>query len=275
MLDEADAHGSFAHTLLAVTIVQDVVVVMLFALVLVAGKAVASAGAVHLAVAGFALLQLGGSLAAGAVLGFVLDRYLRLVERDTPLFLIAAAFVAVTVARLSHLETLIIALAAGFSLQNLAPSQGERVRREVRRGSALVYVVFFALAGAGLRIGVLADVWPWALLIVGLRIVSLRYGLLWAGRSARVAPALARNGWLGLMSQAGMVLGLAQLARRAFPEWGVSLETLIVAIIGVHEVAGPICLRLALARVGATGEGTHDAEAPLGGGAVVASRGGV
>jgi Kef-type K+ transport system membrane component KefB len=275
MIDEADARGPFAHTLLGVTIVQDVVVVLLFALVLVAGKPLTSAGALHVAVAGFALLQLGGSLAVGALLGFVLDRSLRLVERDTPLFLIAAAFVAVTVARLSHLEALIIALAAGFYLENGAPVQGERVRRELRRGSPVVYVVFFALAGAGLRIGVLADLWPWALLIVGLRVVSLRYGLLWAGRSANVTPALARDGWLGLISQAGMALGLAQLARRAFPEWGVSLETLIVAMIGVHGVAGPICFRLALARAGATRGGTRDAEGPMGGGAVVAARGGL
>src|SRR2546425_6056617 len=62
-------------------------------------------------------------------------------------------------------------------------------------------------------------------------------------------------------------LALAQLARRAFPEWGVSLETLIVAMIGVHEIAGPICFRQALVRAGEAkqGEGTHGGAAALGG----------
>jgi hypothetical protein len=99
--------------------------------------------------------------------------------------------------------------------------------------------------------------------------------LRWAGRHPGVMPVLARDGWLGLISQAGTALGLAQLARHAFPEWGVSLETLIVAMIGVHEVAGPICLRAALRRAGELTGGLRDAEAPVGGGGVVASRGGV
>ncbi|HYS61153.1 MAG TPA: hypothetical protein VEM27_11215, partial [Gemmatimonadales bacterium] len=167
------------------------------------------------------------------------------------------------------------ALAAGFYLENFAPVEGERLRRELKRGSLPVYVAFFALTGAGLRVGVLADLWPWILLLVGLRLVGLRYGLLWAGRHSSVTPVLARHGWLGLISQAGMALGLAQLARRAFPEWGVSLETLIVAMIGVHEVAGPICFRTALVRAGEVTEGSHDVEEFVGDGPVVARRGGV
>jgi hypothetical protein len=76
---------------------------------------------------------------------------------------------------------------------------------------------------------------------------------------------LAREGWLGLVPQAGSALGLAQVARRAFPEWGVSLETLVVAMIGVHEVVGPICFRRALRRAGEITEGIADAEGSPGG----------
>src|SRR5437763_1646059 len=147
-------------------------------------------------------------------------------------------------------DALVVALAAGFYLENFAPVEGERLRRELKRGSLPVYVAFFALTGAGLRVGILADLWPWILLLVGLRLVGLRYGLLWAGRHSSVTPVLARHGWLGLISQSGMALGLAQLARRAFPEWGVSLETLIVAMIGVHELVGPICFPPAAVRAG-------------------------
>src|SRR5437870_4217112 len=106
-------------------------------------------------------------------------------------------------------------------------------------------------------------------------LVGLRYGVRWAGRHPSVTPVLARDGWLGLISQAGMALALAQLARRAFPEWGVSLEALIVAMIGVHEVAGPICCRTALVRAGEVTEEIPDAEAPVGGGTTVAPRGGL
>lgn len=275
MMSELDAHGPVARALLGISVVKDVAVVLLFALVLALGKALTSAGALNVAVAGMAILQLVGSAAAGTLLGYALGQYLGLVRRDSTVFLVATAFVAAEVARLAHLETLIIALAAGFYLENFAPAEGERLRRELKRGSLPVYVAFFALTGAGLRVGVLADLWPWILLFVGLRLVGLRYGLLWAGRHSSVTPVLARHGWPGLISQAGMALGLAQLARRAFPEWGVSLETLIVAMIGVHEVAGPICFRTALVRAGEVTEENRDAEAPVEGGTAVDPRGGL
>jgi len=272
MMSELDARGPVARALLSITVVQDIAAVILFALVLANGRMLTSAGALNMAVAGTAMVRLVGSAAAGTVLGFALGRYLKLVQQHTALFLVAGAFVAAEVARLTHLEALMIALAAGFYLENFAPVESERLRRELKRGSVPLYVAFFAWTGAGLRIGVLADLWPWILLLVGLRVVGLRYGMLWAGRHPSVTPALAREGWLGLISQGGMALGLAQLARRAFPEWGVSLETLIVAMIGVHELAGPICFRTALVRAGDIKE-TPDAEAPVDSGPAVATRG--
>ena len=273
MMSELDAHGPVARALLGITVVKDVAVALLFALVLALGKALASAGALNVAVARTAILQPVGSAAAGTLLGYALGQYLGLLRRESGVFLVATAFVAAEVARLMHLEALIIALAAGFYLENFAPLEGERLRRELKRGSLPVYVAFFALTGAGLRVGVLADLWPWVLLLVGLRLVGLRYGLRWAGRHSSVTPVLARHGWPGLISQAGMALGLAQLVRRAFPEWGVSLETLIVAMIGVHEVAGPICFRTALVRAGEVTEGSRDVEEFVGDGPVVARRG--
>jgi len=188
-------------------------------------------------------------------------------------------------ARLAGLDTLIMALAAGFYIRNFAPLATEQLRTELQRegggaggaggAGSPVYVVFFALTGAGMRVGALAELWPWMLLLVGLRVVSLRYGTLWAARHPSVGPPLARYGWLGLVSQAGVALSLAQLSRKAFPEWGVSLESLIVAMIGVHEVVGPICFRTALVRAGEATEETSDAEAAVRDRAVVTSRGGL
>ncbi len=273
LVSEFDARGPFARSLLALTVIKDLAVAILFTLALAAGKAVARAGALNATVAASAILELAGSLAGGAVLGVVVGQYLRLVRGDTGLFLVATALVTAEVARLAQLETIIVALAAGFSLQHFAPVESARLGRESKRGSPLASVAYFALAGAGLRLGALAELWPWVFLLVGLRAVGLRAGLWWAGRSPGVTPALARDGWLGLTSQAGIALGLAQVARRAFPAWGVSLEALVVAMIGVHELVGPIAFRRALVRAGEITEGTADGAGSVVADAVVATRG--
>jgi Kef-type K+ transport system membrane component KefB len=273
LVSEFDARGPLARTLLTVTVLKDVAVAILFTLALAAGKAFARAGALNGAVVASALLDIAGSLAGGAILGVVLAQYLRLVRGDTTLFLVATALVMAEVARLAQLETIIVALAAGFSLEHFAPVESERLRCEWKRGFPLVAVAYFALAGAGLRLGALAELWPWVLLLVGLRAVGLRAGLQWAGGSPNVTPALARDGWLGLMSQAGIALGLAQIARRAFPAWGVSLEALVVAMIGVHALVGPVCFRRALVQAGELTEGTADGAGSVNAEAIVVGRG--
>ncbi len=259
LVGELEAPGPFARGLLGVAVMQDLAVLLLFALGLALAKTGTKAGALNLTVAAMAVEGLAGSLVLGAALGFALGRYLRLIAGQTAIFLLATAFVSVEVARLARLDALLIALAAGFALQSSTPSEAQQLRRELRRSWALVEVVGFGLAGAALRLGVLADLWPWVVLLVGLRVMSLRYGLRWAGRDARVPATLARDGWLGLLSQGGVALTVAQLARRAFPQWGVSLETLMVAMIGVHQVAGPIGLHRALVGADEIREGTPDA----------------
>src|ERR1041385_1161997 len=91
MMSELDAHGPVARGLLGITVVKDVAVVLLFALVLALGKALTSAGALNVAVAGMAILQLVGSAAAGTLLGYALGQYLGLVRRDSAVFLVATA----------------------------------------------------------------------------------------------------------------------------------------------------------------------------------------
>jgi Kef-type K+ transport system membrane component KefB len=260
LMDELGARGPVARAVLQVTVAKDVAVLVVFALVLANGRALASAGSLDAAVAWTTLVRLPGSLAAGGALGYAVAQYVRAVRRDTPLFLVALAFFTAEIARLLALEPMLIALAAGFVIQNFAPIEADRLRGGMQRGALPVYMVFFALAGAGIQVGVLAELWPWIVLLVCLRALALWLGSTWAGRASAVPPALARHGWLGLISQAGVTLGLASLARRAFPEWGVSFEALVVAMVGVHEVAGPICFRRGLRLAGELSEGEHVTE---------------
>jgi Kef-type K+ transport system membrane component KefB len=241
-----------------------VLVTLLFTLVLANLRLFTSPGAVDMGVAWTTLVRALGSIVAGAALGYAVSRYLRILGRDTTVFLVALASLTAQVARLVGLETMLVALTAGFYVANFSPVEGERLRAQ-QRGALPVYIVFFALAGAGLQLDALGEIWGWVLLLVALRAVGLRLGAQWAGREASPAApaapaAVTSHSWLGLVSQSGVALGLAVAARRAFPEWGVSLESLVVIMIGVHEIIGPICFRRALRLAGEVTEGEHVTE---------------
>jgi hypothetical protein len=61
---------------------------------------------------------------------------------------------------------------------------------------------------------------------------------------------------MGLVSQAGVAIGLATIVGDAYGEMGVHLRTLLFALIAVNETAGPILFRRALV---ASGEVAEDA----------------
>jgi hypothetical protein len=59
--------------------------------------------------------------------------------------------------------------------------------------------------------------------------------------------------WMGLVSQAGVTLGLTILVASEFEDWGGRVQSLMVALIAMHELIGPVLFRAALARAGEIG----------------------
>ena len=257
LMDDLDARGPVARAVLSVAAVKDVAIIVVFAITLLIARPLASGGALDLSVVGRVLLYGVASIAAGVVLGVLISQYLKLLRSDSPLFLVAVAFLTAQAARVLNLELLLIALTAGFYVVTFSPAEGSRLETQLKRAALPVYALFFALAGAGLQVDFLRDNWGWVLLLVALRALGLRVGTRFAGRSTLVPAGLANHGWLGLISQAGVTFGLAAAARRAFPEWGVSLEALVVAMIGVHEIVGPLCFQRALRLAGEVTEEEH------------------
>jgi len=264
VMTDLEAKGRLAETIRDVTSLQALAAVVLLVVVLALAYPLASGGAVSPGVATHALLMLVGSLVVGVALGFAVAQYVRVVQGHLAWALLVFGLIVAQTVRLAGLDAVLVALAAGCTLRQAAPVDSERVRAELKRCALPVYVVFFALAGSTLRLDALADIWPWALLLVGLRATGLWAGLRWAGRHQAVSPDLVNYGWLGLVSQGGLAITLGAVLRRAFPEWNVSLEALVVAMIGVHQLAGPICFQWALRRAGelTVVGGTHVRESP-------------
>jgi hypothetical protein len=56
------------------------------------------------------------------------------------------------------------------------------------------------------------------------------------------------------VSQAGVTLGLTLLVATEFPKWGAAVQTLVVALIALHQLAGPVLFRAALSGAGEIGQ---------------------
>jgi len=265
VISDVGAKGGTAglsRATLDVSVLQDFAAVVLLVVVLAIALPLGSRGTTVPGAAAHTLVMLVGSIVAGIALALATAQYLRVIRDHVVWVLVILAFIVSQLVRLSGLDAVLIGLAAGCALRNAAPEHSERVRAVLQRCAIPVYVVFFALAGSNLQLAALGDIWPWALLLAGLRITGLWGGLRWAGRDPSVGADWVNYGWLGLVSQGGLAITLAAALRQAFPEWNVSLEALLVAMIGVHELAGPICFQWVLRRTGeVTGE-AHAGEMP-------------
>jgi Kef-type K+ transport system membrane component KefB len=267
VLAQTRARGPVASHTLNFVMTSDVVVVVVLALALMVARPLLDPGA-PLALGALADVghELLGSIALGTTLGLALAAYLRLVGRQVLLVLLALGLVFTELFAWLRFEWLLIFIVAGFVVQNLT-RQGPRLLREVERAGEVAYVVFFATAGAHLDLPLLATLWPAALVLAGAR-GALTYGSQrLSSRLAGGPPAVARWGFAGLVSQAGLALGIAARVSAEAPALGAAFGALAVAVVSVNEVVGPVLFKVALDRTGesAAPAPSPDAEADPGG----------
>lgn len=252
VIAENQAEGPVARTVLGVTVLKDVCVIILFATALTVAKNALGEGTSESL--GLTLArELGGSVAAGVAFGIGISLFLRYVNRDTPVFILAMCFAMWQTASAFHLETLLVALTAGFWVENFSRAKGEDLIKGIERLSLPVYALFFAAAGAKVNIDALVTLWPFALLLSATRAFCVWTGTALGAHLSKVEPAVKRYAWLGFVSQAGVSLALSTIVARTFPDWGMEIQAIIIAMIAIHELAGPIGFQFALKRAGEIG----------------------
>jgi Kef-type K+ transport system membrane component KefB len=249
LLTETGARGPVARTTLGVVLLADVVVVLLFSAMLAVARAL-EPGAGGGGSLGMVTWEILGALLVGAILGTAVAAYLRFVGEELFLFALLVTFLGSEIARLAHVETLLMLLTAGFAAENLSrDGRGDALRHAMERSAAPVFVVFFALAGAKIDVrmvvSLIALVVPLALARGGAIWLGTRVGSRWAGIGEE-----RQYVWMGLISQAGVAIGLATVVAEAYPGFGPDLRTLMLALIAINETLGPILFRRALVRSG-------------------------
>jgi Kef-type K+ transport system membrane component KefB len=252
ILSQTRATGPVATFTLTFVMASDIVVVVLVAASLtVAQPLIEPGGAISLHEFHALGREIVGSVALGTTLGLVLAAYVKLINKQLILVFLALGFGLSEVMRYLQYDALLAFMVAGFVVQNLS-HQGEKFLHAIQRMGGIVYIIFFATAGADLDIPLLKALWPVAVALVSSRaIVTLFTGRL-ASRLAGDPPVIKKWGWTGLVSQAGLALGLAATISSKFPTFGNGFRALAIATVALNEMFGPILFKFALDRTGET-----------------------
>jgi len=262
IISECKARGPFTEMVLGVTVVMDVLVIIVFAAMVSISQLLITPGAqMDFQFIITMVVHLLGSILAGLVLGWVIRLYMKYVRAEVLVFILAVAFMVTLFSRqfamlldhvfgvALHLEPMLICVTAGFWVRNFT-RDGGLFMETIDRSSLPIYVIFFSLAGAALKIDALSQTWLIALLLVAVRSLLIWIGAYLGGSFSGDPSRMRRMSGLSFITQAGVSLGLAGIVMRSFPEWGAALSTAIVAIVALNQIIGPIAFKFALGGVG-------------------------
>lgn len=251
LLTESGARGPLAKTTLGVVLVSDVAVILLFTVSFsLAQASLGGATADALGVMGQLLGEVFKSIVAGIVIGAITSVYLHFVKRELVVFAVLIVFATAGAAEALHFELLLSLVIAGFLVENVAPVRAEPLVETLHQAAIPVFVIFFAMTGAELRVQEFAAFWPLVLGLVFIRMVALHASGRLGGRWGGAEEPVTRHVWTGLVAQAGVALGLATIVADRLPAVGLVMQTLTIGIIAVNQALGPILFRRALERAG-------------------------
>jgi Kef-type K+ transport system membrane component KefB len=132
----------------------------------------------------------------------------------------------------------------------------------------LFFILFFALAGANLHISALPQLGTLGLVYVICRSLGLIGGARIGAQFGNVEEKIKKYVGLGILSQAGVAIGLALIVKQEFAGLGKVVEvvngvavhtgdiigmrgiTTITATCIFFEIIGPICTKIALTKAG-------------------------
>ncbi len=265
VLHEYHAEGPLTTTLLAVVGLDDALSLLLFSFAAtIAESLLKGAGGLSLSpIVTLSLQEIGLALLLGIAVGIPFQELLNRLEHEHAVygFVVGMVVFVAGVANSLGISLILALMTMGIVVANVRGDNSLYVRRVVERVGPLIYMLFFALVGARLQIILLP-----AMGLLGLTYLLLRTGGklagAWLGGTLGRASAQVRNYLgFGLLSQAGVAIGLAlSIAHRfdGYGQAGIHLGTTVINVITattfVVQIIGPISLKFAIGRAGEIGK---------------------
>lgn len=257
VLHEYRAKGELTNAILAVVGFDDGLAVLIYAFsVAIVGVILSGVFSVSNLVI-TPLLDIGGALVIGAGVGAVFAVVLKkLIEREEIIAVtLAAILITAGLSILLDVSLILSCMALGMMVINVYPRDNRPVFDHMKSISLPLYILFFIIAGVNLHLGLLLTIGGLGVVYILCRTMGLIGGSYLAALASKADPVIRDNIGLGILSQAGVAIGLALLASHKLASMGMAdVGTLIVTTIAattvVFEIIGPLAARFAIIRAG-------------------------
>lgn len=259
------AKGPLTDILLPVVALDDAVGLMLFAISFGVARALQKGSLDVISIIVEPLIEVVLSLILGAVMGVLFNYCERFFHSRSKRMCISIAFVLLTigitklpdVTDLSifgvkiYFSTLLACMMLGTVFCNIC-SFSEELMDRVDRWTAPLFVIFFVLSGAELKLEVFASI---SAVIVGVVYILSRsagkyVGAFSSAKFTKCDDNIVKYLGITLLPQAGVALGMARKADLLGAADGLLIENITLFAVLIYEIFGPMLTKISLLKAG-------------------------
>ena len=246
------AKGELTSTLLPVVAMDDAIGLMAYALSVSIAKMIQNGEAFNvMATLVNPLLEIFLSLGVGALIGAIVALSNRFFQSkgNRLIISIAAVLLGVGLAQQYDLSHLLLCMAIGATYVNLRDDAIQTLE-QADAWTPPLFLLFFVLSGAELNISVLPSLGLIGAVYIVTRVVGKYLGAFVGCTISKTSPKIRKYLGLSLIPQAGVAIGIAQLVVKELPEYGASIQAVILCATLVYELVGPVITKYSLIKAG-------------------------
>lgn len=265
IIQEYKARGSLTKALYSVVGFDDGLGIIIFGFAAAVAKSMLSTEAGGEALKWYLLIidplvEVSLSLGVGAAMALLFCLLARRLKNSRDIFILifAAVLVSAGLCRTFGLSVILTNMILGIVVVNTQPAGlVEKLHRELSEFMPLLFILFFILAGANLHVAALPALGLTGLVYIAARSAGLMGGAALGASIGRLEPKIRKYLGMGILSQAGVAIGLALVVKSEFSELGAhgqaigsGVITTVTATCIFFEIIGPILTKIALTRAG-------------------------
>lgn len=246
------AKGELTSTLLPVVAMDDAIGLMAYAISVSVAKMIQNGDAFNVMTTVVdPLLEILLSLAAGGVLGAIVaisNRFFHSKANRLSIS-IAAVLLGASLAQRFDLSPLLLCMSIGAVYVNLRDDAIQTLEH-VDTWTPPLFMLFFVISGADLNVSMLPKLGLIGVLYIVSRVVGKYFGAYLGCTISKTSPTIRKYLGLSLVPQAGVAIGIAQLAVRELPQYGASIQAVILCATLIYELIGPVLTKASLIKAG-------------------------
>lgn len=206
------------------------------------------------------LIEVGLSILVGGGAAIVFVFLGRRLTSSRDLFTLLFAMVLITsgLSAPLHISLILTNMVLGFIIVNTqANSLIKKIEGELSNVMPLLFILFFVLAGANLHVAAIPSLGLVGVIYTLSRSLGLIGGATFGAAVGRAEPKIRKYLGLGILSQAGVAIGLSLIVKQEFSSlgsWGAEIGSAVITTVTAtcifFEFIGPILTKYGLQKAG-------------------------